>query len=211
MPWASFLLALVSVFVVSKLLGLTNNRGRLKFLGLTIAAAIFTLMQLLVFTNSVTDNASFAAATNFVIEWGHVTCLALILSSLAVFIRESKPGFAQFPMLYTAFPLLIVISYILVNDTYAIKRWLLTIYQGGAIVVSLLMYGVYTYKRNDYMLVLSGVVIFLMAHILFWYIPGISESYQWIWKALIGVAMITTVLGYEQADPKVAATSKEDN
>lgn len=206
MPWATLLLALVSGYVTIKLISLTNNRGRLKFLGLTIAASILTLMQILAFVNGVTDNADFAAATSFIVEWGHVTCLAFILSSLAIFIRESKPVFAQFPMLYAAFPLLIIISYILVKDTYALKKWLIAIYQGGAIVVSLLMYSVYTYKRKDYALVLSGAVVFLFAYILFWYVPAIDGSYQWIWKILVGGAMVTTVLGYEQAEPKVPET-----
>lgn len=207
MPWATFILAIVSLYVAVKLFRLTNNRGRLKYLGLTIAAGIFTLIQIFQFLDILIDSANFTAATAFIAEWGHLTCLAFILSSLAVFIRESKPVFAQFPMLYTAFPLLIIISYVLVQDTYALKTWLITIYQGGAIIVALLMYSVYTYRRKEYVVILSGVMIFLICYMLFWYVPGIRESYQWIWKILVGIAMITTVIGYQQTEERVAAQS----
>lgn len=206
MPWATLILTLASGYVAIKLLRLTNRRGRLKFLGLTIAAGLLTLMQLALVVNSGIDNAAYTDAANFIVEWGQITCVAFVLSSLAVFIRESKPVFAQFPLLYTAFPLLILISYFLVQDTYAIKKWLIIIYQGGAIVVSILMYSVYTYRRKDYLLVLSGTVIFLISYLLFWYVPGIQQHYQWVWKLLVGVAMVVTVLGYEQAEPRIAET-----
>lgn len=198
MPWATFMLTLAGGYVAVKLLGLTNTRGRLKFLGLTIAAAIFLVIQIFTLADFLIADSDFTVAANFITEWGHVTCLAFILSSLAVFIRESKPVFAQFPMLYTGLPLLIVISYALVHDTYALKTWLISIYQGGAIIVALLMYSVYTYRRNEYAFILSGVVIFLLTYILYWYVPSIQESYDWIWKVLLGVGMIITVLGYDQ-------------
>jgi hypothetical protein len=205
MPWATFLLTLVSGYVAIKLVALTNKRGRLKFLGLTIAAGIFTIMQLSLFVDSLVKDPQLTAAVAFIVEWGHIICLAFILSSLAVFIRESKPVFAQFPLLYTALPLLIVISYVLVHDTYALKTWLIAIYQGGAITVSLLMYSVYTYRRNEYLMILSGVVVFLIAYLFFWYIPELQESLAWIWKLLVGAAMIITVFGYEQTEQREVA------
>lgn len=207
MPWATFLLTLCSGYVALKLLGLSNRRGRLKFLGLTIAASLFTLMQFSVFIEWLVSDPDLTMAVNFIVEWGHVTCLAFVLSSLAVFIRESKPVFAQFPMLYTALPLLIVISYILVQDTYALKSWLIAIYQGGAITVSLLMYSVYTYRRNEYAMILAGVFLFLFSYVLFWYAPGLDESYAWIWKILVGTGMIVTVLGYEQTEKQEAVNT----
>lgn len=207
MAWATFLLFLLSGYVAGKLFVLTNNRGRLKYLGLTIAAGIFTIMQLFLFIDLMGNNPDLTAATEFIVEWGHITCLAFILSSLAIFIRESKPVFAQFPLFYTALPLLILFSYFLVQNTYALKSWLIAIYQGGAIIVSLLMYSIYTYRRNEYAVILSGVAVFLITYALFWYVPGIQDSYGWIWKIMVGIAMVVTVLGYERTETKFAAES----
>lgn len=200
MTWVALVLTIIGGYVVLKLITLTQKNGRLKFLGLTIAASIFVVMQFSIFLDGMMTNPDYTEISNAIVEWGHVVCLAFILSSLAIFVRESKPVFAQFPMLYTALPLLIVFSYFLVKDTYALKRWLLAIYQGGAILVSILMYSVYTYHKQQYSMILVGVSVFLFSYLLFWYVPGVSESYPWIWKLLVAVGMITTILGYEKVE-----------
>lgn len=198
MPWVAFLLMIVSGYAALKVFQLSQERGRLKFLGLTIAVSIFFVMELSVFLKLVIENPALVTASNLIVEWGQVLGLAFILSSLAVFIRESKPVFAQFPMLYTGLPLLIVLSYFLVKDTYALKNWLLTIYQGGAITVGILMYAIYTYRRKEYSVVLIGTCFFLLSYLLFWYVPGFKEHYNWLCKIFIGVGMLTMVLGYER-------------
>lgn len=200
MTWVALVLTIIGGYVVLKLTKLTQKNERLKFLGLTIAASIFVVMQFSIFIDGMVTNPDYTAISDAIVEWGHVVCLAFILSSLAIFVRESKPVFAQFPMLYTALPLLIVFSYFLVKDTYALKRWLLAIYQGGAILVSILMYSVYTYHKQQYAMILVGVSVFLFSYLLFWYVPGVSESYPWIWKLLVAVGMITTILGYEKVE-----------
>ncbi len=200
MTWVAFGLTIIGGYVALKLTKLTQKNGRLKFLGLTIAASIFVVMQFSIFIDGMVTNPGYTAISDAIVEWGHVVCLAFILSSLAIFVRESKPVFAQFPMLYTALPLLIVFSYFLVKDTYALKRWLLAIYQGGAILVSILMYSVYTYHKQQYAMILIGVSVFLFSYLLFWYVPGVSESYSWIWKLLVASGMITTILGYEKVE-----------
>lgn len=201
MAWVSFLLVLVSGYCTFKFAILTNKEGRLKYLGFTIASGLFLLMQLSILGAQISTSSNGAIVFNQIAEWSHVICLAFILSSLAVFIRESKPAFAQFPMLYTALPLLIIVSYFLVKDTYALKEWLLAIYQGGAIIVSLLMYSVYTYRNRKYTMILSGICLFLISYMLYWYVPGISNtSYSYSWELLIGIGMITTLLGYEHVE-----------
>ncbi len=210
MTLATFFLLLTGGFVAFKLIALTNKRGRLKYLGLAIAAVMLTFMQLIQFVDLITSNPNIAIATEFVVEWGHITALAFVLSSLTIFIRESKPVFAQFPMLYTALPLLIVISYFLVQDTYALKNWLISIYQGGAIVVALLMYAVYTYRNNEYAIILGGIALFLISYVLFWYTGDLLSDYAWSWKILVGLAMIITIYGYDQIE-NVLTTTTDNN
>lgn len=207
MPWFALLLTLVGGYVTIQLITLNKNKRRLKFLGLTIASSIFVLMQLSIVLADATASPSFSTVSAFIVEWGHILCLAFVLSSLVVFVRESKPVFAQFPMIYTALPLLILLSYFLVRDTYALKDWLLAIYQGGAILVSLLMYSVYTYRRNEYAFILGGVGVLLLSYISYWHIPGVSDSEPWIWKLLMVIGLITIISGYQ----KVAATSAAQN
>lgn len=208
MDWATFVFIFVGGYVALKLIGLAESRGRIKYLGLTIAAVLFFIMQATAFISGFVDSASVTNISNFIFEWGHITCLAFVLSALAIFIRESKPVFAQFPMLYTALPLMIVVSYILVKDTYALKNWLIAIYQGGAITVALLMYSVYTYRRNQYAIILAGVILLLFSYLLYWYVPNVQTAYNWIWQLLLAAGMVTTVLGYENAEAAVISSSQ---
>lgn len=202
MAWLALVLVLIGVYGTIRLSSLGNSRNRLKYLGLTIACAIFTV----IFTSSAiaqfTAEPQISMVTDILVEWGHVLALAFVLSSLAAFIRESKPVFAQFPLAYTALPLLIVISYVLVQDTYAIREWLLFIYQGGAILVALLMYAVYTYRNLDYLMIMLGMVLFAISYSLYWYLPGIEESYPWAWQISLGISIVLTVFGYGRIHQK---------
>ncbi|HET6527605.1 MAG TPA: hypothetical protein VFG39_02530 [Balneolaceae bacterium] len=214
MPWFALLLTFAGGYIALKLYGINNNRGKLKFLGLAIASSIFVVIQLSVFVAGATDSSTINAVSDFIVEWGHIACLAFILSSLVIFIRQSKPAFAQFPMAYTALPILILISYFLVKDTYALKNWLLSIYQGGAILVALLMYSVYTYRNRDYILILSGVFVLLLSYISYWHIPAVTESEPWIWKLLMIIGLLTTIFGYLKVEKTVAVNTtlqKEPN
>lgn len=185
------------MYATVKLYLLFRSQNRLKFLGLTIAGFFFAAIQVVTVVNGFMATQNFSAYSLLLVEWGHILCLSFILSALAVFIRESKPVFAQFPMVYSALPLLIVVSYILVTDTYAIKQWLISIYQGGAILVAVLMYSVYSYRKKEYVPVLGGVSLFFITFILFWYIPGVKESYGWIWKLMLGLSVLAFIHGLE--------------
>jgi hypothetical protein len=111
MPWFALLLTLAGAYVALKLYGINKKRGKLKFLGLTIASSIFVAIQLSVFIAGATDASAIDMVSDFIVEWGHIACLAFILSSLVVFIRESKPGLAQFTMAYNALTIIILIYY----------------------------------------------------------------------------------------------------
>ena len=195
MYWEALLLSMVGLYATIKLLTLYRSERTLKFLGLGAAGIFFILIQVSILIEGILSGYNLTIHSSFIVEWSHVLCLSLVLSALAVFIRESKPVFAQFPALYSALPLLIVVSYVLVKDTYAIKEWLISIYQGGAILVGILMYSVYTYRKNEFAPVLAGVVLFLITFILYWYVPSIRDSYTWIWKLFLGTSIVVLTQG----------------
>lgn len=205
MQWGAFLLSIVGLYATFKFYSLYRSQNSLKYLGLVLAGSFFILTQASIVIEGLVAGYGLTIYADLIVEWGHVLCLAFILSSLAVFIRDSKPVFAQFPLLYSALPLLIVVSYVLVKDTYAIKEWLISIYQGGAILVALLMYGVYTYRQREYMTVLGGIGLFLVTFLLYWYVPEIQDPYHWVWKMLLGGGILVTVYGLEQVRLKMSA------
>jgi hypothetical protein len=199
MIWVNSLLTAVGGYAAYELTKFARGRGRLKFLGLTIAACLFTFMQFTVVVGDILAMSAVTAVVEFVVEWGHLICLAFTLSSLAVFIRESKPVFAQFPMVYAALPLFIIISYFFVLNSSVLREWLFFLYQGGVLVVALMMYGLYAYRVQKYITIFVGAILFLFCYILYWTIGAFSASLFWIWKLLLASAIVTTVLGYKQA------------
>lgn len=199
MEWDALLLSIVGFYCGYRFYNYTEGSDNLKFLGLSIATFVFAMTQLSVVVDGWLLVFDLTLYPDLVVEWGHIISLAFILSALAVFIRQSKPVFAQFPLIYAALPLFIVLSYALVLNTYALKDWLLSIYQAGAILVALLMYSVYTYREQRYVYILSGTILFLLTFILFWYVPGVSEYYDWLWKTFLGFSLLMTLYGYEYA------------
>ena len=199
MEWDALLLSLVGFYSGFKCYRFTKGNDGLKFLGLGIAVFVFALTQLSVVIDGWLDPFGLTLYSGLLVEWGHIISLAFILSALAVFIRQSKPVFAQFPLVYAALPLFIVFSYVLVANTYALKDWLLSIYQGGAILVALLMYSVYTYREQKYMYILVGIILFLITFLMYWYIPGVSEYSAWLWKMFLALSLLLTLYGYEYA------------
>lgn len=199
MQWAAFLLFIISSYTSYKCYLFTQKNDSLKFMGLSIAALVLAITQLSLVIDGLLGIYDLTLYSGVIVEWGHIIALAFVLSSLSIFIRQSKPVFAQFPLVYTALPLLIIFSYFLVQNTYALKEWLLSIYQGGAILVAMLMYAIYTYREDRYKYILAGIIFFLITFIMFWYIPGIRDTYSWTWKSLLGLSLATTLYGYEHA------------
>lgn len=205
MQWAALVLSLVAIYVGFKCLAFTKKNESLKFLGLCIASFVLAVSQISLVLDGWLAFYDLTLYSAIIVEWGHIIALAFVLSALAVFIRQSKPVFAQFPLVYAALPLLIIFSYILVQNTYALKEWLLSIYQAGAILVALLMYAIYTYREQRYVYILAGVVLFLFTYLIFWYIPGVQEDYSWAWRLFLGMSLLLTLYGFTHAEKKGAS------
>lgn len=199
MYWLTTSLFIIAIFAAWKCYRLGRENGRLKFAGFALAAGLFALTQLALLFEGVLSSA----VVSLVVEWGHVLCLAVVLSALAVFVRESKPDFARYPLLYTGLPLFIVISHFLISDTYALKTWLLSMYQGGAVAVALLMYSVYTWRSDIYRRVLGATVLFTLTWITFWFLPLPEPLLAWIWQILLGASILTFVIALEQVEHAV--------
>lgn len=197
MEWSSLVLFLVALAGAFQSFRLRKYETESKFIGYSIALLVLAITQLaIVLDEGLTDVDLYS---DDIVEWGHIVILSFILSSLTIFIRHSRPDFAQFPRIYALLPFLIVFSYFLVYDTFTIKQWLISIYQAGGILVALLMYSSYIYKKGrEYVTVLGGVLTLLITYILYWFVPGVDDSYQWIWKFLIAASIVIFFFGYHQ-------------
>lgn len=140
-------------------------------------------------------------------EWGNFIAITFALSGLFVKIRNSKPVFARFPMYLTALPLVSILFYPLVLDSLIVKDLIQIIYQGGGIVVAILVLSInqYLYKERGVLLVSSA--IFLVAYILNWFIVDFEYS-EVISQILFSLGIVAATFGFKRiSDSKNNQTS----
>lgn len=130
-------------------------------------------------------------------EWGNFIAITFALSGLFVKIRNSKPVFARFPMYLTGLPLVSILFYPLVLDSLIVKDLIQIIYQGGGIVVAILVLSInqYLYKERGILLVSSA--IFLAAYILNWFIIDFEYS-EVISQILFSLGIVAATFGFKR-------------
>ncbi|MDX1639473.1 MAG: hypothetical protein R3281_16020, partial [Balneolaceae bacterium] len=141
MDWDALLLLIIGAYLTARTGQLAYRLESLKHLCYTVSVLFFALGQGGIITETVLAGNEVAVDLSMYVELASYISISLLLCGLALLIRESKPVFAQFPLIYAGAPLLLIFSYWLVRNSFAIKEWLLSIYQGGAILVALLMFG----------------------------------------------------------------------
>lgn len=197
MQWGLFILALAGCFSAGISFHIYKETDRFKFLGLFFASIFFIIINIGLILSPLLRGDVSSVIISWIIQGAHICCVALVLSSLLLFVRESKPSFMRFPILYAASPLVIIISYVLVYDTIVLKNWLLNIYEAGAVAASLLIYGFYCYHRSVYRTIFIGTVLFLTSLILYFVLP---VTYEIIWQILLAIAIGTAFSGYLQVE-----------
>lgn len=193
MPLGYYLLAAAGCFALSISFYLYRQTERFKFQGLFWASGFFILVNVGHILQPVLEGSAASFIIAQAIEWGEVYSISFVLSALMLFIRRSKPEFSRFPLFYATMPFIIVLSYLLVYNTVVLKDWLLHIYQGGAAVVAILMYGIYNHQESVYRTVFIGAILFAITFFTYLLLP---TGYAIIWQLLLFTSIGTVFSGY---------------
>jgi len=140
------------------------------------------------------------STVEIIFAWAEIVAVALVLCYLALLIRDSKPVFARFPFAFTALPLLIIITFPLVQNTIVLKDWVIGLYEGGALLIGLLVFGVKTSKDERFTLLTAGLLIFLGCFLAVWLVPKTAVIYDMLWKGLLIFGIGLTIHGYQYAE-----------
>lgn len=100
--------------------------------------------------------------------WSDIIAITLVQCGLFVMIRNSKPVFARFPIYLTALPLITLLFYPIVSDIQVVTDLLKMTYQGGAILVGILVIAINHYLHKERELLLFSCALYLLAYILYW-------------------------------------------
>lgn len=186
LDWQSLLAATASIGVIVVLvrLGYLNTPS-------TAFALIATLLAGICYTFDFTVNFMNVQST-FTQNLSDLVWLivaAMLLVSLANFLRDDKPIFAQYPFFFTLLPLLVLPVYPFIADTIVIKNWILALYQLGAIIMAGLLFSLMSTRDKSYRLIVLSVVLFTFAWFAKWMID-FQATGRWAYTISIILGMI---------------------
>ncbi|HAC15345.1 MAG TPA: hypothetical protein DCE78_05295 [Bacteroidetes bacterium] len=106
-------------------------------------------------------------------DWIKLVALVCLLSGLGLLIRQSKPKVTRAPVVLAFLPFLLLLAYPLVMDTFVIKQFMFSLLFTGAVIISVLMYSILTYRERKYQIVLLSLVFFIIAIVNGYLFPSI--------------------------------------
>lgn len=118
-----------------------------------------------------------------------LTVAALLLVSLANFLRDDKPPFARYPFVFTLLPLIVLPVYPFIADTVVIKAWILGLYQFGALTIALLLFSLIASKDKSARLFVLAVFCFCLAWLVRW-VADMPSAGRWVYTSFVITGMI---------------------
>ena len=132
-------------------------------------------------------------------EWGDLIAITLVLCGLFVKTRNSKPIFARFPMPMTLLPLLGIFFYPMIIEADVVKDILRITYQGGAIIVGLLVISINHLMYKHRSLLLISCIIFTISYVGYWFIDIPQFEYLEVTSIiLLAIGMLVGAFGFRK-------------
>jgi len=168
--WYSFIVAISSVVSLSILRETLMQQGR-------AGKALIIVLVLTIVGYSVSSIGSIFDSlekyASIVSDLCWISQASFLLTSLANFLREDKPTYARYPVLFTYLPMIILPVYPFILDTIVIKDWVLALYQLGSIIITGLLLGLLATRESKFFIIFIPWFIFTLVWILNWIIEPI--------------------------------------
>lgn len=138
--------------------------------------------------------------SQFIMNWGKLVSVTFYISGLLVLIRESKPLFARFPLYLTALPFVSFIFFPMIIDSIIIKDLVNGIYQGGALIVTILVFTVNKANAAGRRYYILGLSLVSLAFILYWFVfnRDMVENI-WISELLLSTGILLVLYRFTQS------------
>lgn len=132
-----------------------------------------------------------------IFEWYKLISVTIFISGLLVLIRESKPVFARFPLYLTALPFISILFFPFIIDSVVIKDLLNAIYQGGALIVTTLVFTVNHARNSGRRYYLAGIGCVIIAYLSYWfYFYPQNPAFIWITEILLAIGILITTIKF---------------
>lgn len=132
-------------------------------------------------------------------EWFRIAGISVGIAALSMENWYDRPFIARYPFWLNFMPILLLLSYLIVYDTIFLKNILAGIYEGGAIVAALLLFGLFSRRDETYIYALAGLITIMLGFIIFWFPAGPATDASWPWKVLAALGALGFITGYVKA------------
>jgi hypothetical protein len=193
--WGIVALALVATYVVSVMYRVNQYRPVLEH-KMYYMATIWFLLSLISRVIVKLPLWPDIIDPNYVTDTFVMLAISHVLVGLAIVVRESKPIVTRFPLALAFTPFLLVPAHLIVSHTFVLKQILYTIYEFGATIIGLLIYGLMATVDRRYLNVIYGIILFAVSLSIQWIeIPFQVEV--WLHWFLVSAALLVTTRSYK--------------
>lgn len=126
----------------------------------------------------------------------YTSAFSFILVMLLMTIRNLKPEFTRYPYPFVFMPLLLLIAAPFIQAVSILMNFISILLQGGGVLVLFLLYTGYPERFKRLWLAITGLVAFIIAYILCWFMSGLPHIYSWMWQTLAAVGIFATSFTY---------------
>ncbi|MCC5932910.1 MAG: hypothetical protein LAT75_07080 [Candidatus Cyclonatronum sp.] len=141
--------------------------------------------------------------------WAQVSGVSLLLTALSIENWEDRPLVARYPYAFNFAPLALIPAYILLYQTVYLQEVMIGIYEGGAIFVALLLFGLFTSKMFEYIYSFLGIVLVLLSFVVFWFPAETVTAFPWVWMLIATTGVLIFVSGYQHAVKQIRLEEAE--
>ncbi|MCH8567735.1 MAG: hypothetical protein LAT67_05705 [Balneolales bacterium] len=209
MEYTGLLLSISLIYGVARFSFLFYHERNLKFAKWSLAFLFYALSSMgwIFYAN----NASLDTILSYryLADWFQVCGVSFLLIALGTENWQDRPPVARFPYIFIYSPVLLILTFFLVHDTIYMKNLLIGIYEGGALFVALFIFGLYTSRNIDFLYTLLGLVILLLAFVVYWFPGGAAAGASWVWKLIACIGILCFITGYLLAYNKMEKEETE--
>lgn len=134
---------------------------------------------------------SLASDSDLAKGWISIGSITILLVVLANLIRELKPVYTRYPAYFTYSPFIILISYPFILNASNLIVLMNQILQGGALLITLLLYLALFQKLRRHMVYFGGFLLLLITYLGYWFFSDSIASWMWHVTFVTGIGCMT--------------------
>ncbi|MEX2584785.1 MAG: hypothetical protein WD315_00235 [Balneolaceae bacterium] len=138
-----------------------------------LSTALLSIVLIFFNTHSLASDPDLAKG------WLSIVSITILLVVLANLIRELKPVYTRYPVYFTYSPFIILASYPFILNTNSLIVLMNQILQGGALLITLLLYLTLFQKLGRHMVYFGGFLLLLITFLGYWFFSDSIASWMW--------------------------------